>query len=825
MNRIDNQQFSRLICGCEKPGRYTGGELNQIRKETVPVRGAISYPDLYEVGMANNGIRILYDVANALPDVACERVFAVPHEFERRLREMNMPLFTLETRTVLCDLDLIGFNLSHEMLYTNVLQILDLGGIPLLRKDRKDGDPIIVAGGEAVSNPAPAMDFFDAVFIGDGEEGIQDMLLCIRKGKEEGLSRNEVLKLMGCVEGVLFPHLYAFHYGDSQLEGVEGPPVNKRVYRGKDPVIPEKPLVPGFRIVQERAVVDVTRGCDNLCSFCHAGYYDLPYRSYCIGDLREKIFRILDNTGYSELSLGSLSISDYGDLVPFINTVLPDLTRRGVSLSLPSLRVDRSTIEILEHISDVRKSSLTFAIESASDEMRRIANKKLDVEDLIEIVEYIIPRGWRQIKLYFMIGLPGCDEHNEAEAIVALLRRILQAGKKRLGINVTVSPFIPKPHTPFQRRKQMGLEYLQETVLAIKKGLPRSVTVKNHNLQASLLEGIISRGDSRMGEVIYRAYLSGCRHDSWKEHFRFEVWKDVLDDVVPGWELYLDERGPEDILPWDMVKTGFEKLISAKTCSEKIGTAQAVRRRKTTALDRGALDAAFADFEKKYNVVSRVRITVSKRGTASFISHIELVDVIKRALRMGNIPVSFTQGFNKRERISAGYPLPLGLESIAEIFDVDLYEDIDCIAVMERIQPHLPGGMDVISVQYLAKDDVDSLMKIVQGMSYRIEFNDSALCEKFMAGCVEQRVLVKHTKKGPREIPLSEALINVQAMGTSVSAIVSVGSDSSMRIDDMVMQLTGTNREDICNVMICRENQYVVSEGKLRPLGKDYTGR
>ena len=818
MNRIDEQQFLRLICGCEKPGRYTGGELNQIVKESALVRMAVSYPDLYEVGMANNGIRILYDVANALPEVACERVFAVTHEFEHRLRDLNMPLFTLETRTILRELDLIGFNLSHEMLYTNVLQILDLGGIPLFRKDRKDGDPIIVGGGEAVSNPAPAMDFFDVIFIGDGEEGLRDMLLCVQKGKEEALSREEVLKRMGSVEGVLLPHLYGYRYNSGRLEGVEGPVVKRRVYRGSEPVIPEKPLVPGFRIVQERAVVDVTRGCDNLCNFCHAGYYDLPYRSYGIAGLRDKIFRILDNTGYSELSLGSLSISDYRDLVPFINTVLPDLTRRGVSISLPSLRVDRSTIEILEHISDVRKSSLTFAIESASEEMRRIANKMLDVEDLIEIVEYIIERGWRQIKLYFMIGLPGCEAHNEAEAIVALLRRILQAGRKRLGINVTVSPFIPKPHTPFQRRKQMGLDYLQETVLAIKKGLPRSVSVKNHNLRASLLEGIISRGDSRIGEVIHRVYMAGCRHDSWKEHFRFDVWKDVLDESLPGWELYLDERTPEEALPWGMVKTGFETLIAAKTTCGSGASKETIRRRKTAELDKDALDAAFREFEKKYHVASRIRIAVTKQDSARFISHIELVDVMKRALRMGNVPVSFTQGFNKRERISAGYPLPLGLESIAEIFDIDLYEDIDCSAVMERIQQHLPDGMTVRSLQYLGSNDTDSLMKIVQGMSYRVTFDNTLLHEKFLEGCREQKVLVKHTKKGPREIAFSDAVIRIEDSGNSILVTIAVGDDSSMRIDDMVMQLTGTDREGICSVMICRENQFILSEGELRAI-------
>jgi len=469
MNRLDRLLIERHILEVQKPARYIGGELNAIIKEKADFHMAISYPDLYDVGMSNNGIRILYDIANKREGVACERVFAVADDFEALLRKENIPLYTLESFIPLCELDLLAFNLSHELLYTNVLQVLDLGQVPLLSSERDDSHPLVIAGGEAVSNPFPMSDFIDAFFVGDGEHGIGDIIEVIESSKKENLKRGDILKRLGEIEGVLIPSEYSISYNGIDTESIEGKTVKKRVYRDCELIDPLKPIVPNMRITQERAVLEIARGCSNLCKFCHAGYYDLPYRKYDQEMISDRVFEIISNTGYNELTLSSLSISDYRSLTGLLNRIIPGLTEQGVSISLPSLKVDKRTVPIIEIISDVRKTSLTFAVESASEEIRGLANKKVAEEDLLDILRSVFNRGWRKVKLYFMIGLPGCEEFDEADAIIGLLKKVLKVAGKGKDINVTISPFVPKSHTPFQWARQMDMEYLDSTILRIKQ--------------------------------------------------------------------------------------------------------------------------------------------------------------------------------------------------------------------------------------------------------------------------------------------------------------------------------------------------------------------
>ncbi len=428
--KIDDLTLRRVLCGVEKPARYAGGEVNAVIKDDASFRMAIAFPDLYEVGMSNSGIQVLYTAVNSVAGAACERVFAAAPDLERNLREMEIPLFTLETRTALHSLDALGFNLSHELLYTGVLQILDLGGIPLVSADRADDHPLVLAGGECASNPAPMSDFVDAFFAGDGEEGIIDMVSVLMKAGK-GAPRAEKLRLLDEVEGVYIPSLHHVPVSGRPAEG-DDKKVRRRAYRSAAPSSPLRPVVPSIRIAQERAVVEITRGCSNLCGFCHAGFYELPYRALDPADVRRAVFTILENTGYSELTLSSLSVSDYRHLIPLLNDIVPDLTRMGVSLSLPSLRVDTDTLPILKNISGVRKSSLTFAVESATEELRRRSNKKLTAADLKEIVGAVRDMGWKLIKLYFMIGLPGSRDADEAGDIIALLKELHAIGRKRL---------------------------------------------------------------------------------------------------------------------------------------------------------------------------------------------------------------------------------------------------------------------------------------------------------------------------------------------------------------------------------------------------------
>ncbi len=795
----------------QKPARYVGGELNIIEKDEAEIRIALSYPDLYDVGMANNGIKILYGIANSMDSVACERVFSVAPDFEEGLRARDIPLYTLETFTPLSDLDMVGFNLSHELLYSNILQILDLGKIPLLREERGDSDPVVIAGGEAVSNPFPVSDFIDVFFVGDGEQGFPEMIEILLRCRREGITdRNEIIKKIGAVEGVLLSSDYDFRSIDAEV-GEDGPPVvRKRVSPG-NAVYPEKPLVPSIRITQERAVVEVSRGCFNLCKFCHAGYYNLPYRACSCEDVSAEVFKQIDSTGYDEVTLTALSLSDDKHLVERINVLLPSLSERGISVSLPSLKVDKNTLPLIELLSALRKTSLTFAVESASGEIRSISNKKVKTDDLMDIVQFVFARGWKVIKLYFMIGLPGCDQVDEADEIITLLKQILQAaGKRKKDIHVTVSPFIPKPHTPFQWVKQMPMEYFNDTVLRIKQGLPRTVKVKNHDVQSSFLEGLFARADSSMGRVILESYREGARLDSWSEYFRFDIWMRNIEKYLPQWSRYQDIRDRDKKCPWQVIETGGEKAVDAmverKLDLEKYRQPE---NRYAGELDREKFEEALEKFELKYPTVQVIRLEFSKTGRARFIPHIDLMEVVKRALRISGASLAFTQGFSKREKLAAGYPVPLGLESESELFDVDLYEMLDKDGMVKLgmdLNRVLPEGISLVSVR--EKEDKKALMALVNMTDYEVTFEDRTLLELAAVNIEGKPEFLKKGKTKERMVSFDESVQSYKFTDNILSVSLFTGTETSVRIDVLLSTVMERDFESTAGVRVVKKGQY-----------------
>jgi radical SAM family uncharacterized protein/radical SAM-linked protein len=815
MTRLDQLTVERLVSRVQKPGRYIGSELNIIRKNEARVRMALSYPDLYEIGMSNNGLRILYDILNALPDVACERVFAVEEDFERELRQSGLPLYTLETFTSLKELDILGFSLAHELLCTNVLQILDLGGIPLRRSERKGSEPIVIAGGEGVSNPFPMGDFIDAFFIGDGEEGIVEIAEAVREAKGKNLGRQKIMDHIAGIEGMLMPDRYRMSPDKCGSGSLRGPTVRKRIYRGRELVDPVRPIVPNIRIAQERAVVEVARGCNNFCNFCHAGFYNLPYRSYDFRAIEERVLEIVCNTGYNEVTLSSLSISDYPHLTSLINALLPRLTEKGISVSFPSLRVDAATLPLIEQISELRRASLTFAMESASEPIRVRANKRIADRELLDIVRYVRKRGWKLIKLYFMIGLPGCEEHDEAADIIGLLKEVRRSGGG-MEINVTISPFVPKPHTPFQDVSQMGREYLERTILRIKRGLPRAIRIKNHDVSGSLLEGVISRGDARIGEAILGSYLQGCRFDSWEEHLRFDIWRKNLDIALPGWESCLG-HGDRGSSPWSAVVTGFEKLVRQQKDRSRAGCEM----RDKSRLIRGEVDVqrieeARSRFARRYEVKGRMRLRFAKMGMMRFIPHLDFMEIVKRGLRMADVPVAMTRGFNKRERMSAGFPLPLGIESEAELVDVELFDEVR-EDLKRGLSVFLPEGIHIKDMHYIGREG--SLMSTTRLVEYRITADGA---ETF--GVVEQALekevdFVKREKHAERTIPFSAAVHSYELLG-GISLLIRLytGTADSVRIDDAFRILAGPGAGERGGSRIVKTAQYRNSEGALEPI-------
>lgn len=806
MNNLTDKILDELVFDVRKPARYTGGEINRSVKTDPLIKIALSYPDLYEIGMANHGIKILYDLANQIEEVACERVFAVDFDFEKKLRDNNIPLYTLETYTPLNRMDIIGFNIAHELLYTNILQILDLGQIPLLSKSRVETDPVVIAGGAASSNPAPVKNFFDVFFLGDGEEGLTDILNTIIAAKKSNKTKDDIYKQLNEIEGVYVPSI-----ADRTKKRI-----SKRIYRGNGFRDPIRPVIPNIRISQERFVVELTKGCRNQCKFCHAGYYELPYRYDKPEAIRDRLMRLIENRAYTELTLSSLCINDYRHLIKLLNMILPVLNENGISISLPSLRLTKNTLPVIEQISDLRRTSLTFAVESASDHIRASANKNLCVDDLLFIADHVFRRGWKLIKLYFMLGLPGCNEYDEAGAIIELLKKLQAAGGKKRNINVTISPFVPKPHTPFQWEKQMDSGYFLDSIARLKKTLPRSISIKAHDVNASLLEGIMARGDQSLAEVIHKSYIDGCRFDSWNEHFNFDVWKKNLDDLIPAWKNYLDSRDIDESLPWDNISTGYERLVQIQR-DKNPAPRKSSDNIENEKLDIKAIQNAVKLFEKKYVVASKVRLTLSKTGKARYIPHLDFAEIIKRSLRMADIPVSYTQGFNKRERISLGFPLPIGIESISELCDVDLYENYNAEIIKKKLSSALPDGFGVIDVK--PHPGGKSLMSAVSVMEYKIIIQDDDLFLNARNSLKEKIELQKTSRQGVKKIAFNAAVLDYtidnENPENKIIIRIYTGGGNSLRIDNLALMLAGADYDSFYKFKITKISQYRKSERGL----------
>jgi len=812
-------EIGRFIHTVQKPARYTGNELNITVKEKAEIRAAISYPDMYEVAMSNNGIRILYDAANEIDSIACERVFAVAPDFEKELRERKIPLYTLETFTPLSELDLIGFNLSHELLATNVLQILDLGNVPLLREQRGDIDPIIIGGGEAVSNPFPYADFFDLFAVGDGEESFPEILQVLLECRREGLrERGEILKRMRAVEGVLLPGDYNFTYNGTAADISDKAVVKMRKY-GRPYYSRTKPLVPNIRISHERAVVEVARGCFNLCKFCHAGYYNLPYRACSDSDIAAEVLRQLDSTGYNEVTLTALSVSDYKHLVGLLNKIIPALTERGASVSLPSLKVDRNTLPIIELISKIRKSSLTFAVESASEELRSISNKKVRTEDLIDIVDFVFKKGWRTIKFYFMIGLPGCENVDEAGEITALMKQVLDAsGKGKKEINVTISPFVPKTHTPFQWDRMMDMDYFYDVIRKVKTSLPRSVQIKNHDVKSSFLEGLIARGDTRFGKVIYHSYLDGAKFDSWQEYFRFDIWMKNLDEYFPEWRILTEKRDDSLKYPWQVIETGSERAVEAmkdKRLDVKNYHQPLNRYKETPDMER--YFESIRKFEERLEIAETARMTFTRTGDGRLVPHLDFIEVLKRGFRIAGLPVAFSRGFNKREKISTGYPVPLGYESVSELVDVDLFRKLSIEEqndYAEKINRALPPFIRLKRIRGV--EHGQSLMALVNAVEYEVLFTTAETAALMLEHLDRKEDVVKTGKSSVKTFTFDEAVHSFEASGENgIKVILYAGNESSLRVDDFFYELSGIKDFLVENMRVIKQAQYSVKGGLL----------
>lgn len=568
-----------VLLSVDKPARYIGNEMNCIYKDTksVDIRFAMCFPDVYEIGMSHLGLSILYDFFNKRSDTYCERVFSPWVDLEKIMREKSLSLFALESQDDIKEFDFLGFTVQYEMCYTNILNVLDLSDIPVFSKDRDESHPIVIAGGPCTYNPEPIADFIDFFYIGEGEVRYDEVFDLYKKMKSEGKNREEYLEAVAKIDGIYVPKFYDVTYNeDGTIKAFKSNHSNAKETIKKNLVLdltnssyPEKPLVPYMQVVHDRVVLELFRGCMRGCRFCQAGMVYRPVRDKDVEKLKTQAVELIKKTGHEEISLVSLSSSDYKPLFELSEHIIDNVSKeQHVNLSLPSLRIDDFSLELMSKVQDVRKSSLTFAPEAGSQRLRDVINKGITEEDILKGSKEAFESGWNRVKLYFMLGLP-TEEMEDVEAIAKLCQDIVEKyyelpkelRRSRVEIVASTSFFVPKAFTPFQWVAQDTMEQFKE-----KQGrLNRVVNKKNirynsHDAKTSVIEGVMARGDRRLGKAIYTAFLLGAKFDAWSEHFNYAFWQQAFEENNIDPNFYAArERSREEILPWDFIDIGVSK--------------------------------------------------------------------------------------------------------------------------------------------------------------------------------------------------------------------------------------------------------------------------
>jgi radical SAM family uncharacterized protein/radical SAM-linked protein len=732
----------------EKPSRYLGTEVNSVHKDraAVDLRLALCFPDLYDIGLGNLGLHILYAVLNKVDGVWAERVYAPALDLEKILRERGLPMFAMESKDSLDQFDGIGFTLQSELTFTNILNVLDLGGIPLRTKDRRESDPLTFAGGPAVFNPEPLAPFMDFFVIGDGEDIVLEIAAAMRAHR----GRDARLQALARIEGVYVPALYPFEtLPDGQILPVVGaPPIRKRTTRDLNgSTFPVDYIVPFTEQVHDRISLEVLRGCTQGCRFCQAGMTTRPVRERSIENLDSLMQRTLDATGYEEVSLVSLSTCDYSQVRSMVEKMVERARPQHVTVSLPSLRLDSFSVELSDMVAETRRTGLTFAPEAASPRLRAVINKWIPDEELLTMSAQAFERGWDHVKLYFMLGLP-TERDDDVLAIADLCERTVGQGRRinrNASVHTGVSTFVPKPFTPFQWAAQIDVEetYRRQKLLLNRFGRNKAIKFGRHHAEETFLEGLVSRSDRRAADLIEAAFRKGCRFEAWSEHLDYGKWLEAIAETGFDVVFALRERDPAERLPWDHIdihipKQWFQEdwaraalLQHAPDCRHKkchkCGVID-VERALCASMLRDNI--AGAKVEKAWvrkeipapvepDAVQRLRFRIGRTGDARLLSHLETMDAWIRTLRRAKAPLSYSRGFHAHPRINFSSALPVGEESTGEYMDVMLTQRVDPRTLFEVLGGLVPRGFLVLGV---AEVDMRTpgLMGEVRGIDYTL---------------------------------------------------------------------------------------------------------
>jgi radical SAM family uncharacterized protein/radical SAM-linked protein len=781
-----------FLTAIEKASRYLGSEINAVRKDLnqVKLRMVLAFPDLYEIGTSHFGLQILYHILNRRPEIAAERVFAPALDMEAQLRKTGSFLFSLESHTPLRQFDIVGFSLLYELNYTNMLNMLELGGIPWLAAERDSRHPFVIAGGPCTCNPEPVAEFFDAMVVGDGEAVVVELARAWLEWKEAGgLERQSLLKRWSAIQGVYVPAFFETRFDASGLQTAvpvyhDYAAVRRAIVANLDAAsFPDRPVIPFGKPVHDRLRLEVSRGCTRGCRFCQAGMLYRPVRERSPEKVFDLAQRALAATGYEDLSLLSLSASDYGCIVPLIQRLMGRFASERVAVSLPSLRAGTLTPELMELIRQVRKTGFTFAPEAGSQRLRDVINKNISETEITETVRNAFQMGWQLVKLYFMVGLPTeTDEDLKALADLALrLRRLKTPAGRRGQINLSLATFIPKPHTPFQWASQITLGEARDKLRWIQERLKTpGIEVKWQNPEMSLLEGVWARGDRRLGRVLRAAYRRGCRFDGWGDKLNFGAWLEAFSEAGVDPDFFTTrKRDIHEPLPWDHIDLLVGKAFLKSEWEKALGAALTADCRFGQCNACGVCDfdtikpqvhlhmAAPGGGPLAGEVVSRpayrkLQVSYAKLGSARFFGHLELVNIFLRALRRAGIPVKFSEGFHPKPKVAFDNPLPTGMESEDERMTITVAQEVDPAALLQGLNAQLPEGLQV----YACSEDIE---QPPPSCTFRISFGQPfpELLKVSMANVdFDQQLVISSPKGKLKKIALRDILIDMRLSGS-----------------------------------------------------------